>query len=87
MCPYCKFETYKIQSHVADFQRLDDVEDGSEVRRGKPATHIVFGPSQTTNSAGYMMMVCLENVLSLNNKGCLDAYTGLHFCPRALLHL
>ncbi|PGH12319.1 hypothetical protein AJ79_04385 [Helicocarpus griseus UAMH5409] len=32
---------------------LDDIEDYSELRRGRPAAHILYGPSQTFNSATY----------------------------------
>lgn len=85
MLPCCKLRSYEcIILIVADFYSLDDIEDGSEVRRGKPAAHIIFGSSQIINSAGYAMMLCLEKVLSLDSKTCLHAYTGLHFQPKQL---
>ncbi|PLB54031.1 terpenoid synthase [Aspergillus steynii IBT 23096] len=33
---------------------LDDIEDGSHLRRGLPAAHVKFGLSQTVNSATYL---------------------------------
>ncbi|KAL4882680.1 isoprenoid synthase domain-containing protein [Aspergillus karnatakaensis] len=33
---------------------LDDIQDGSMLRRGRPATHAVFGAAQTLNSATYL---------------------------------
>ncbi|CZR58890.1 uncharacterized protein PAC_08782 [Phialocephala subalpina] len=55
---------------------LDDIEDNTSERRGHPATHMIFGIAQTINSAGYAQMMCLEKVMSLGSRGCLDAYLG-----------
>ncbi|KAF1979080.1 geranylgeranyl pyrophosphate synthetase [Bimuria novae-zelandiae CBS 107.79] len=41
---------------------LDDLEDGSQLRRGFPATHIVYGPSQAVNSATYLYVQAVESV-------------------------
>ncbi|KAI1818647.1 isoprenoid synthase domain-containing protein [Poronia punctata] len=35
---------------------LDDIEDNSELRRSKPATHTVYGVAQTINSANYAIV-------------------------------
>ncbi|PGH26795.1 hypothetical protein AJ80_01561 [Polytolypa hystricis UAMH7299] len=35
---------------------LDDIEDGSPLRRGRPAAHVLYGPSQTFNSATYAVL-------------------------------
>ncbi|KAE8446357.1 hypothetical protein EG329_012106 [Mollisiaceae sp. DMI_Dod_QoI] len=53
---------------------LDDIQDGTLERRGSPAAHVVFGTSQTINSATYMIFVCFEKVRSLDNKECLDVF-------------
>ena len=42
---------------------LDDIEDGSELRRGAPTAHKVFGEALTINSANYLYFVALEKVL------------------------
>lgn len=40
---------------------LDDIQDGSLLRRGSPATHCIFGNAQSVNSATYMFMnTCLR---------------------------
>ncbi|KAK4034307.1 isoprenoid synthase domain-containing protein [Parachaetomium inaequale] len=41
---------------------LDDIQDSSQLRRGKPATHMVFGFRQTGNSAGYRFLGALMEV-------------------------
>ncbi|KAK3296682.1 isoprenoid synthase domain-containing protein [Chaetomium fimeti] len=48
---------------------LDDIEDSTELRRGKPATHTVFGTMQTINSAGYRLLNALAEELE-------DLYIG-----------
>ncbi|KAL2870569.1 bifunctional terpene synthase/polyprenyl synthetase family protein [Aspergillus lucknowensis] len=40
---------------------LDDIQDGSPLRRGQPAVHEMFGVGQTINSACY----CINNALRL----------------------
>ena len=42
---------------------LDDIEDGSELRRGAPTAHKVFGEALTINSANYLYFVALEKVV------------------------
>ncbi|KAK6520453.1 hypothetical protein TWF506_000707 [Arthrobotrys conoides] len=44
---------------------LDDIEDGSPLRRGNPSTHMVFGTSQAINSANYMFVKSLGEVQKL----------------------
>lgn len=55
---------------------LDDVEDGSTSRRGKPASHMVFGTSQAINSAGFQINTAMKEVLKLKNARCLDIFSG-----------
>lgn len=54
---------------TATFQcfRLDDLEDGSMLRRGQPSTHSVYGAAQTINSATYQNMRVIELASSLSN--------------------
>ncbi|KAK4101104.1 terpenoid synthase [Parathielavia hyrcaniae] len=47
---------------------LDDIHDASQLRRGKPATHIVFGTVQTTNSTGYRYLLALAKVRKLESE-------------------
>ncbi|CAI6340763.1 unnamed protein product [Periconia digitata] len=47
---------------------LDDIEDNSPMRRGYPATHAVFGVSQTINTANYLMLKALRATDSLSAR-------------------
>jgi fusicocca-2,10(14)-diene synthase/ophiobolin F synthase len=55
---------------------LDDIQDSSQLRRGKPATHVVFGFRQTANSAGYRFLGALMEVRKLDCQRCLDIFCG-----------
>ena len=52
--------------HTASLM-IDDIEDGSDKRRGFPAAHIVHGEALTINAANYVYFLALEKVLSLPN--------------------
>ncbi|KAI1195542.1 putative geranylgeranyl diphosphate synthase [Nemania serpens] len=54
---------------------LDDLEDGSELRRSKPATHTIFGIGQTVNAANYQILRALEEVQSLGDAESLLVFT------------
>lgn len=41
---------------------LDDLEDNSPLRRGYPATHILFGQSQSINTANFMFVRAVQEV-------------------------
>ncbi|KAH6840594.1 isoprenoid synthase domain-containing protein [Chaetomium sp. MPI-CAGE-AT-0009] len=53
---------------------LDDIEDSSQMRRGKPAAHTVFGTMQTINSAGYRFLEALAEVRKLDSQRCMDVF-------------
>ncbi|EUC50502.1 hypothetical protein COCMIDRAFT_82073 [Bipolaris oryzae ATCC 44560] len=44
---------------------LDDIEDGSGLRRGEPAAHAVFGVAQTINSGCYEFVRAMEEARQL----------------------
>ncbi|KIK55682.1 hypothetical protein GYMLUDRAFT_248493 [Collybiopsis luxurians FD-317 M1] len=46
---------------------LDDFQDSSPLRRGKPAAHTMFGAPQTINSAGYCIIKAIEQIQALGN--------------------
>lgn len=46
---------------------VDDVEDNSELRRGKPVAHKIFGTAQTINSANYIYFCALQELQKLKN--------------------
>ena len=52
---------------------LDDIEDNSPLRRGKAATHTIFGPAQSINSANFMYVKATQQVQKgLNNPQAMD---------------
>ncbi|KAI5793087.1 isoprenoid synthase domain-containing protein [Geopyxis carbonaria] len=56
---------------------VDDVEDNSELRRGVPVAHSIFGVAQTINTANYIYFCALEEVAKLRKPECLQVYTDL----------
>ena len=49
------------------FCSIDDIQDGSDLRRGSPASHRVFGTAQTINSANYVYFLAQKELLQLRN--------------------
>ncbi|RAK81477.1 bifunctional terpene synthase/polyprenyl synthetase family protein [Aspergillus fijiensis CBS 313.89] len=59
---------------------LDDLEDGSELRRGKASTHMIFGLGQTVNSANYQLIRALQEIQKLGDAKSLLVFTEeLHY--------
>jgi len=54
---------------------LDDLEDGSSLRRGHPSTHTIFGTGQTVNSANYAILAALEETQKLGDYQSLEIFT------------
>ncbi|KAJ6020290.1 hypothetical protein N7499_003571 [Penicillium canescens] len=52
---------------------LDDIEDNSPLRRGLPATHVVFGAAQSINSATFMFVKATAVVRSALSPAALAA--------------
>ncbi|KAK7911044.1 gibberellin cluster-GGPP-synthase [Apiospora marii] len=53
---------------------LDDLEDGSHLRRGQPSTHTIFGAGQTVNAANYQILRALQEVQRLGGAESLAIY-------------
>lgn len=53
---------------------VDDVQDSSELRRGFPVAHNIFGVAQTINSANYMYFTALQELLKLGNQKALSTF-------------
>lgn len=53
---------------------VDDVQDSSELRRGFPVAHNIFGVAQTINSANYIYFTALQELQRLNNPECISIY-------------
>lgn len=61
---------------------MDDVEDGSELRRGQPVAHKIFGVASTINSAksdisnnSYVYFIALEKTMKLGNSKAVEIFT------------
>ncbi|KAF7729985.1 geranylgeranyl pyrophosphate synthetase [Apophysomyces ossiformis] len=54
---------------------IDDVEDGSVLRRGVPAAHHLYGIPQTINCANYVYFLALEEITKLNDPQMVKIYT------------
>ncbi|KAH8748103.1 isoprenoid synthase domain-containing protein, partial [Diaporthe sp. PMI_573] len=51
---------------------LDDIEDNSPLRRGLPATHVVFGPGQAINTATFMFVQAVKLTRKLPHPSSAD---------------
>ncbi|PKY03895.1 terpenoid synthase [Aspergillus campestris IBT 28561] len=51
---------------------LDDIEDNSELRRGQPAAHLVYGTPQATNSATFMFVQAIQEARRLRIPQSMD---------------
>jgi ophiobolin F synthase len=52
--------------------RLDDIEDGSNLRRGRISTHKIFGSAQTINSATYQFTLATGVAAQLTSPVCVS---------------
>ncbi len=48
---------------------MDDVEDNSELRRGTPVAHTIYGVPQTINTANYVYFLAMQELLRLRGIG------------------
>lgn len=48
---------------------MDDVEDDSELRRGVPVAHQIYGIPQTINTANYVYFLAFQELLKLRTSG------------------
>ncbi|KAK6335565.1 hypothetical protein TWF696_002336 [Orbilia brochopaga] len=53
---------------------IDDIEDGSELRRGKPSAHMIYGSPQAINASNFLFVKALEEVRKLGSAS-VDIYT------------
>lgn len=63
-----QFERESVDFALICFSfRLDDIQDQSALRRGSPATHVLFGEAQTINSANFLVVLSLEELYKLHH--------------------
>jgi len=55
---------------------LDDVEDGSALRRGRPVAHKVYGEAPTVNAGGHKINESLLEILKLRCPTSTQIYAG-----------
>ncbi|RAL02574.1 bifunctional terpene synthase/polyprenyl synthetase family protein [Aspergillus ibericus CBS 121593] len=69
---------------------LDDIQDSSELRRGRPATYRVFGAPQTINAATFALTLAFEKAAPLMKSdtasGFFDEVRNLHLGQAMDLH-
>lgn len=51
---------------------MDDVEDDSELRRGVPVAHAIYGVPQTINTANYVYFLAFQELLKLRDENGTD---------------
>ena len=49
--------------------RIDDIQDGSQLRRGFPAAQCIFGTAQSINAANYAYFLAQQELIQLDNPG------------------
>eukprot|EP00644_Phytophthora_capsici_P007399 jgi/Phyca11/506694/fgenesh2_kg.PHYCAscaffold_21_\ len=54
---------------------IDDIEDDSEMRRGQPVAHQIFGVPATINCANYVYFLSLQKCQALGNPKAMQVYT------------
>ncbi|KAF3909873.1 hypothetical protein ABW21_db0206335 [Orbilia brochopaga] len=54
---------------------IDDIEDDSTLRRGRPAAHMIYGTPQAINAANFLFVKALEEVKKLSSVS-IDIYSG-----------
>ncbi|KAI1108213.1 isoprenoid synthase domain-containing protein [Nemania sp. NC0429] len=54
---------------------VDDVEDNSLLRRGRPVAHSIFGTAQTINSANYIYFCALQELQKLRNPRAVSIFS------------
>ncbi|KAI0861471.1 isoprenoid synthase domain-containing protein [Xylaria cubensis] len=55
---------------------IDDIQDNSQLRRGRPVAHNIFGVAQTINAGNYVYFLALKELKKLKNPAeAMDIYT------------
>lgn len=54
---------------------IDDVEDGSKMRRGVPTAYMIYGTPITINCANHVYFLALQSVLQLKRHEAVDIFT------------
>ena len=66
----------KTMKCILFFDSIDDIEDDSEMRRGQPVAHHIFGIPATINCANYVYFLSLQECQALGNPQAMQVYTN-----------
>ncbi|KAA1470497.1 terpenoid synthase [Dentipellis sp. KUC8613] len=55
---------------------VDDIEDDSQLRRGQPVAHKIYGVPQTINTANYVYFLAYKELFALRSSAVSSAATG-----------
>ncbi|KAF9215100.1 geranylgeranyl pyrophosphate synthetase [Podila verticillata] len=61
---------------------VDDIEDDSQLRRGEPVAHKIFGVPATINCANYVYFLALSELAKIPNPKMLAIFTGMELLWR-----
>lgn len=71
----------QIEGIIADIHEgsvlLDDIQDGSDLRRGRPASHRIYGVGQTINAGSYLINLAVGGFIKLGASSVNDIFLGL----------
>eukprot|EP00656_Telonema_subtile_P004891 TRINITY_DN12230_c0_g1_i8.p1 TRINITY_DN12230_c0_g1~~TRINITY_DN12230_c0_g1_i8.p1 ORF type:complete len:400 (-),score=63.50 TRINITY_DN12230_c0_g1_i8:195-1394(-) len=54
---------------------IDDIQDNSRLRRGRPCAHLVYGVAHTINCANHVYFLALQEVIDLGNPEAISVFT------------
>ena len=64
--------------------RVDDMQDFSSMRRGRPSTHTIFGLPWTMNSGSYIVVEALDELRKMGNAESLSVFIGEILGPESI---
>ena len=76
LCKSSQLSQHKALISSNGSLRLDDLEDSSPLRRGRPSTHDIYGPAQTVNSATFLYIQATQLASTLENQECFKIFTN-----------
>lgn len=53
---------------------VDDIEDNSQLRRGQPCSHLIFGLPSTLNTANYVYVLALEKCMKMGSPSATESF-------------
>ncbi|KAF5655116.1 gibberellin cluster-GGPP-synthase [Fusarium heterosporum] len=75
--PEAKISVIKdLLLNPADISRIDDFQDNSPLRSGKPSTHTVIGSAQAINTATYIIVKAIEKIQEIVGHDALAEIVG-----------